>query len=366
MNIIVFLIILGVLVFVHECGHFIVAKKSGIRVDEFAVGFPPRLWSKRVGETVYALNALPLGGYVKIFGENAESLEKADGTAETPERSFAHKSRLIQAAVISAGVTMNIIFAWLVISIGLMFGMPTAVGVTDQHTVSDAHVIINSVVADSPAEQAGLKAGDTIVALESPTEVLNTNVTPDTVHNFVTASTEPLTLSYKRGAETLSTSLTPAEGIVPDGAVIGITMDMVGTLRLSPLRAVTEGAIRTALLFRAVVVGIYSFFHDLFIGEADLSSVAGPVGMVALVGDAKDLGFAYLVYFTALLSINLAVINLIPFPALDGGRLVVIAIEAIRRKALPPSLIQNVNIVGFALLMLLMLVVTFHDILKLF
>src|SRR3989338_10260788 len=138
MNIIIFLIILALLVLVHEFGHFIIAKKNGVRVDEFGLGFPPIIFGKKIGETLYSVNLLPFGGFVKIFGENAESLETPEGTTEDSERSLAHKSRFVQAAVLSGGVLFNAIFAWLVISLGLIFGLPTAVDSTNSSSVKDA------------------------------------------------------------------------------------------------------------------------------------------------------------------------------------------------------------------------------------
>lgn len=367
MNIIIFLVILAILVLVHEFGHFMVAKKSGIRVDEFGLGFPPRIFGKKVGETVYSLNIVPFGGFVKIFGENAESLELEDGTKEDPSRSLAHKNRAIQAAVIGAGVSFNVLFAWLIISIGLIFGLPTAVDSTNLDRVTDARVVITAVLPKSPAENAGLKAGDSIASIQTPAEALNRNINPDTIHDFIVNSTDALTISYQRGGKISETKvITVKEGIVAGKRAIGISMDMVGILKLPVHRALMEGAVRTVQLFKTVTVSIVYFIKDAVMGRPSLGEVAGPVGMVAMVGDARELGFPYLIFFTALLSINLAVINLIPFPALDGGRLVMIAIEAVKRSPLKPKLVQGLNTVGFALLILLMLAVTGHDILKLF
>ncbi len=366
MNIIIFLIILALLVLVHEFGHFIVAKKSGVRVDEFGLGFPPRIFGKKFGETIYSLNILPFGGFVKIFGENAESLETPEGASEDSSRSLAHKNRGVQAAVLAAGVSFNIVFAWLIISVGLMFGLPAAVDNINANRVTDLHVIVSGVIPKSPAENAGLKAGDILLALKTETTKFSGHIDLDSVHAFITESTEPMTISYNRGGKIFGARVSAKEGVVPGTHAIGISMDMVGILKLPPLQAIVEGGIRTIQLFKTVTVNIFYFLRDAVVGHADLSAVAGPVGMVALVGDARELGFAYLIFFTALLSINLAVINLIPFPALDGGRLVMVAIEAIKRSPLKPKLIQSLNTVGFALLILLMLFITYHDIIKLF
>ena len=362
MNILIFLIILVLLVLVHEFGHFIVAKKSGVRVDEFGLGFPPKIFGKKIGETFYSLNLLPFGGFVKIFGENAESLETPEGVLENPSRSLAHKNRAIQAAVLAAGVSFNVLFAWLILSIGLMFGLPSSVDNTSANKVTNLQVIVSGVLSKSPAEQAGLRAGDILISLKNEEGALSKDLTLDTVRNLIAESKSPLTISYSHGGKILQATLSSKEGIVSGARAIGISMDMVGILKLPAYKAFVEGGIRTIQLFKTVTVNIFLFLSNAVLGRADLTEVAGPVGMVALVGDARELGFAYLIFFAALLSVNLAVINLIPFPALDGGRLIMVAIEAIKRSPLNPKLVQSVNIVGFALLIILMVVITGHDI----
>ena len=192
------------------------------------------------------------------------------------------------------------------------------------------------------------------------------NITPETVQKFISKSEGEITVAYKRGAKAAESKITAEEGIVGSAKAIGVSMDMIGTLKLPLREAIYEGSILTARLFKNITIGIFHFFSDAILGRADLSAVAGPVGMVTLVGDARDLGFAYLIFFTALLSINLAVINLLPFPALDGGRLLMVLIEAIKGSPLKPKIVQTVNALGFGLLIILMLLVTYHDILKLF
>ena len=363
MNILIFLVILIVLVLVHEFGHFIVAKKSGIRVDEFGLGFPPRIFGKKFGGTIYSINALPFGGFVKIFGENPADV--AEGDLDRA-RSMVDKPKWIQAAVLAAGVSFNIIFAWIVISLGLAFGFPTVVDSVNDQNVSNVHVVVSSVLEKSPAGAAGLKTGDIIVGLQDSTGTLSESLTPDLVRTFITESKGPIDISYKRGTIVSDANITPTQGLVPGKLAIGISMDLLGIIRLPIPQAFGEGAIRTVDLFKTVAVSIFNFAHDAFFGHADLTQVAGPVGMVGLVGDARDLGIPYLIFFAALLSINLAVINLIPFPALDGGRLFILFLEAIKGSPLPPKLVNAVNAVGFALLILLMLLVTFHDIAKFF
>ncbi len=362
MNIILFLIILAVLILVHEFGHFIVAKKSGIRVDEFGLGFPPTLWSKTYGETKYSINAIPFGGFVKIFGENPDD-ESIDGPDRG--RSFVHKSKLIQAAVLVAGITFNIIFAWLLISIGFMSGLPTPVNYGGAGVVKDAKVMVTSVAKDSPAAQAGIKEGDTIISLTSGKDSLG-EITPENISAFV-GSHDEVTVSYHRGQSAGTVSVKPAlSPLVKDRKIIGISMDMIGILQLPIHQALWEGAKTTGDLIQVTAIGLANFIWNAVRGLGDFSQVSGPVGIIKTVGDVSKLGFIYLLSFTALISINLAVINLIPFPALDGGRLVFVAIEAIIRRPIKPQIANTVNGIGFVLLLLLMVIVTFHDVVKLF
>ncbi len=369
MSIIIFIIILAVLILVHELGHFIVAKLSGIRVDEFGIGYPPRAATLFTWKgTKFTINWIPFGGFVKIFGENNEGQELDPNSPEARE-SFVRKPRLIQAAVLVAGVACNIIFAWILISGGFMVGLPTSTSaVDDPSQIRDAKLLITSVSPESPAFMSGLKSGDQITGVETGAENVPTeSLTPEAVSNFISSHGDnEITISYVRGEETGSIKATPAEGIVSDKKVIGISMDTVGTLSLPVHKALWEGAQTTYNLTKLTAVGLAQFIGSAFIGQSDLSQVTGPVGIVGLVGDASKLGFIYILSFTAFISINLAVINMIPFPALDGGRLLFVIIEAIRRKPMSGKIVNIINAVGFFLLIGLMVVVTVHDVLKLF
>ncbi len=363
MNVIIFIVILAILILVHEFGHFIVAKKSGIKVSEFGLGFPPRLWGIQKGETLYSINAIPFGGFVKIFGEdpNEESINGPDSS-----RSIIHKPRLIQAAVLVAGVSFNILFAWLLISSGYIIGLPTPTNYDGPGIVENPHIVVTALTPGSPASTAGVKVGDTIVGISSG-KLTTKSITPEILSNFVEAQgTNHIILNVDRGAEPLSFDIVPAPGVVAGKLAIGISMENIGILHLPFYLALWEGAKTTWETLVVTTVGLLSFLGTAFHGHANLSEITGPVGIVSLVGDVAHLGFVYLISFTAIISINLAVINLLPFPALDGGRLVVVFIEAIRRKSISPKIINVVNSVGFVLLIILMLVVTVHDIWKFF
>ncbi|MFA6338933.1 MAG: site-2 protease family protein [Candidatus Paceibacterota bacterium] len=364
MPIIIFLIILAILVLVHELGHFLTAKFFGIRVDEFGIGFPPRLWSFKKGETVYSINLLPLGGFVKIFGEN---YDEADKVGKDKGRSFVEKPKWVQTIVLAAGVTCNVLLAWLAISAGFISGLPVSTDYGSTYKVQDAHIVVTSILSKSPAEESGLKAGDTILFIESKgTGLQGEDLNVDKIYDLIAKSEgEKITILLKRGSDNSTVNLEAKQGVVAGKYAIGVTMANVGILSLPPHLALIEGFKFTYRMTIDTAVGLYQFLSQAVIGKANLSQVSGPVGIVSLVGDATRLGFAYLINLTAIISINLAIINLLPMPALDGGRILFVLIEAIKRKPINPNVAQTVNAIGFALLLLLMVVITYNDIIKL-
>jgi regulator of sigma E protease len=364
MSILLLFLVLFPLVIVHEFGHFIVAKKAGIRVDEFAFGFPPKLFGIKRGETTYAFNALPIGGYVKIYGENPDDVsDDADKS-----RSFTAKPRIVQAAVIVAGVVFNLLFAWLLISTTLMVGVPAPADTTlgdSTENISNIHLMITEVRDGSPAALAGIASGDTLLSVGmNEDEIKNPN--PQSVMDYVSPrASVPTIVTYERKGERHIATIVPISGIVEGRAAIGISMDMVGTLKLKPHMALWQGMQKTYQFTMQTAVGLFGFLRDTVMGKGDFSQVTGPVGMVRAVGDAADVGFTNLLLFTAVISISLAVINVLPFPALDGGRLLFIIIEAVMRRPIPTKIANYANMGGFALLMLLMIAVTWHDVINL-
>lgn len=367
MTIVLFLIILGALIFVHELGHFLSAKKAGIRVDEFALGFPPTLLKKKVGETTYALNLIPFGGYVKIYGEDLTSIPgEPDGPVDADAgRRFTSKSRWTQGLVLVSGVLGNIIFAWLLISVSFLSGIPSSVDGRYASDVSNPKLTITSTLADTPAGDAGLQSGDVILALTSG-ERMYSGTDADEASSFIGESKGELNLEYVREEITDIVTIIPVEGIVQGKPAIGISLDTIGVVRFGIFRSLYEGALTTWDLLREVTFGLLGFLGQAFTGQADLASVAGPVGIAGLVGEARVLGWVYLLSFTAFISINLAVINLLPIPALDGGRLLFLAIEGIIRRPIPANFTRIVNSTGFILLLLFMAFITYRDIVRLF
>ncbi len=365
MSIILFIVILAVLVISHEFGHFIVARAFGVRVDEFGFGYPPRLAKLfKKGDTEYTLNWLPFGGFVKIFGENPDD-ENTNGPDKA--RSFVHKPKWQQALILVAGVVANFVLAWILISISFMSGSPASTAsVPSGTTITDAELVILDVTKGSPAENAGLVVGDSISAIQSGNEKVN-NPTPDGLRAFIAKhGTNNLTLYLKdEGAERIVT-VTPVMSEGANVPIIGIQMDQVGIVKLSFFKALGYGFTESVHMTGAIAVSLFDLVKNAVVGKADFSQITGPVGIVGIVGDAAKFGFIYLLSFTALISLNLAVINLIPFPALDGGRLLFIVIEKIKGSRIKPQVANWLNTIGFGLLILLMLVVTYHDIVKLF
>lgn len=365
MSIIIFLLVLAVLILVHELGHFLVAKKFGVRVDEFGLGFPPKIFAKQWGSTLYTLNALPFGGFVKIFGENPHETEI---TEEEKSTSFYYKPKWVQALVLVAGVTFNIVFAWILISLGFIIGLPSPVEHSNLGKVSDVHLVITEVMPSSPADKAGLKSGDIITFVSSGFIALDSEeLSPDNVRHMISESkTEKIKLSYSRGETKSEVLIEPMVDKDTDKKIIGIGMDSLGILKLPIHLAIIEGFRTTYLLTKNTAIGLGVFVFDAFRFKSDFSQVTGPVGIANIVGDASSLGFVYLISLVAIISINLAVINLIPIPALDGGRLLFVLIESVISRNISTTFIRRASIVSFIFLIILTIVVTTHDILNLF
>ncbi len=382
MVILIFIIILAVLILSHELGHFSAAKFFGIRVDEFGFGFPPKIFSFKKGETVYSINLLPLGGFVKIFGEDATD-EIIKNKPEDFKRSLYHKPRYIQMVVVVAGVVFNIILAWLALSLGFMNGLPVPADFAPLGSkVQDVKLLITEVLPGSPAELAGLLPGDNILSLTNGGNSILV-ISPSDVSNFIASHNgEKIFVGYKipvkrgalvniglgpldYGAEIKTAEVTPRQGVIGNQPGIGIAMDQVGILKLPFFTSLYAGLIGTSSLFVSTALGLFNFIVGFFAGQSSAASVSGPIGLIGIVGSAAQSGFSYILALVALISVNLAVLNLVPFPALDGGRLFFLLIESVMRRPLNVKVVNSLNIVGFFFLLGLMLVVTYGDILKL-
>ncbi|MEK7463567.1 MAG: site-2 protease family protein [Patescibacteria group bacterium] len=355
MTVILFLVVLAILIFVHELGHFLVAKACGIRVDAFAVGFGPKLVSKTVGEVTYSINLVPFGGYVRIFGENPDD-ESINGPDSS--RSFINKPKWQQVSVLFAGIFFNFVFAWLLIVIAFSSGVPASVSSYPEYRdqMKNERIVVTFVNKGSPAEKAGLKAGDALVttSVEDFQNVINQSEGKD------------IEVIYRRNDIESKANIVAEKGIIEGKYAIGIAMDDVATLRLPVHVSVLESVKLTTYMIGATFTGLYDLAAGVFKGTSSLESVTGPIGIAGLIGDAAKLGFTYLIMFTAIISINLGVLNLMPFPALDGGRILFVIIEATIRRPIRPVIANSLNAAGFSLLILLMIVITYRDIAKLF
>ncbi len=340
-TIVAFVFVFSIIILAHELGHFSAAKLSGVKVEEFGLGYPPRIWGFRRGETLYSLNWLPFGGFTKMTGE------------ENPEdrRSLAGKSRLTRLFVLSAGALVNALLPFLLLTAAFMV----------PHDIVAGQVQITEIAPGSPAQAAGLEAGDIIAALNGK-EIRNIAELSRNIE--LNLGRETLLVIQKADGSSVDATLvprwTPPEG---EGAMgVSIQLQNAATLRESQpfWRAIPMGIGQTFETFSLFKNAILS----LFAGTGAIQ-LAGPVGIAQITGEAAQAGLSPLLEFAAFLSLNLAIFNLLPLPALDGGRIVFVLLEWARRgKRVSPKVEGLVHMAGFALLILVALAVTSQDILR--
>ncbi len=352
-TILTFFIILLVLVLAHEWGHFFAARKLGIKVEEFGFGFPPRLASIEKEGTRYSFNWLPLGGFVKLKGESS-------GDASEPD-SFAAQKPWRRTIVLVAGVTMNMILAFILLSLGFMSGVPVSLTDEEVARAHDVKIQIAYVSTKSPAAEAGLKVGDIILSLDG--EIFSN--LEQTQAYIASHSDRPINIKLQRFNSEISTEVQPV--LLPEVAdrpVLGISLVQTGILTFPWYEAIWQGARATVVLTKEIVLSFGSLFRSLFVSRQVPVDLAGPVGIAIITGQVVDMGFIYILQFAALLSINLALINILPFPALDGGRVLFVIIEKIRRKPTDVKIEAIVHNIGFAFLMFLVILITYRDIMR--
>ncbi len=347
-----FIIVFATIVFVHEFGHFITARKSGMNVEEFGFGFPPRLFSIKRGQTVYSLNLIPLGGFVKIKGENGEDNDSSD--------SFSAKSIPRRAITLAAGVLANVLLAFVIFTVIYIVGAPQMTeNLPPSAIVSGERTVITEVLADSPAARASLKANDEVLKINNGkiTGVL-------ALQTEIKNSVGDINLLISRSGKEFNVTITPAALSETVSRGIGVGLADIGTVRFPWYRAPIYAASAVASVTTAIGSSLWSLIVNIVIGKGLSSEVSGPIGIAAATGQAANLGWRYLAQFTAILSLNLAVLNIIPFPALDGGRLLFLLVEALRRRPISRKIEGVVHQSGFALLMLLVLVITWKDLIR--
>src|SRR3989344_1577464 len=372
LTLITFILVLGILVFVHELGHFFVARKSGVFVEEFGFGLPPRIFgfykdketkkwkyagakTDKIPTTIYSLNWIPLGGFVKIKGEQGENTEDSD--------SFAHKSITKKILILSAGVTMNVILTVFLLFIGYLVGLPRELNDSEQipwAKISNETIYKNDIAKGYPAEKAGIRAGDMVDRIDGKNFTKITDL-----QNYIDEkSGTPIELELKRENAILKFSVTPQKDEKLNKSVIGVMLSRMGFVSYPWYIAIWESIKTTLFLIKEIIFAFYNLFTNLLISHTVSVALSGPVGIAVITGQVARMGLIYILQFTALLSLNLAIINFLPLPALDGGRVMFLIIEKIRGKSINARVEAMVHNIGLYLLFLLVLFITFNDIMR--
>ena len=352
-SLLIAVLILSFLILTHELGHFIVAKKSGVLVEEFGIGLPPRIIGKKIGGTIYSINALPFGGFVKLHGENyGEDIKY-------PRKSFLNKSKGIRIKIIIAGVLMNFLLA--IISFGVVYSFT---GISKD----TGNVKVIEVVQNSPAQIAGVLVGDIIRKVDEK-DVTDTS-------EFITLIGEKLdekvlveierTLGDKKEIKKIRMvpRVNPPEDEGPLGVVISSAETYYPPIWQRPFVGIYYGFKEAIYWGITIIQGLYFMIIGLFSGEVP-QDVSGPVGIFAVTTEAAKYGILSLINFIGILSVNLAILNIIPFPALDGGRVLFIAIETIIGKKVQPKIENLAHTIGMMILLILLIILTTRDIQRL-
>lgn len=356
-TVIVFILTLGLLVLVHEFGHFIVAKKSGVLVEEFGLGFPPRLFGIKIGETLYSLNLIPLGGFVKVYGE--EFHEISDNLKKDPlkDRAFVFKSPIKKTAILVAGVIMNFLLGWVLISYLFTQGVPTPTN----------KVIVAGVSKNSPAQISGIKEGDVVSSFISPD---NSKIELSSANKLISLTQKyagnKIELNILRNNKQIRVSIVPRMNPPKGEGSMGISITSFVEKKYPWYQAPYYGLIHAFDITRNIVIELLKTFGQLLMFKKPNVDIAGPVGIARYTGEAIKVGKNALLELIALLSLNLAVVNILPFPALDGGRLVFVIYEAITKKRVNQKIEKNLNLAGIIILLSLAALITVRDIMNIY
>ena len=327
--------VFGILVTVHEFGHFITAKLTGMKVEEFSIGFGPTIYQQQEGETLYSLRMLPLGGYNKIAGMDPDD-------PEDPERGFNSKPVTSRMLVILAGSLMNILLPVLI-----FFGLFLAFGMD----VPENKPVLGQIIEGYPAEQSGLKEGDRILSINGKP----VHEWLDIRKNIADSGMQSIPFEIQRDQEKLTITVTPGVNPETGKPFIGVVSSLKN-VRLTPVQAVVASVTAT----KNIIKNMYASLYHMVTGKTK-AEFSGPVGVAKMAGEVAHKGFDRLMQFTAMLSLNLAIINLLPLPALDGGHFLILLIEAVTGHKLGKTAMQNIQKVGVAMILALTIFATFKD-----
>lgn len=359
-TVLIFLVILSVLVLIHEAGHYLTAKFFNIKVEEFGFGIPPRLFGKKIGETIYSINWLPIGGFVKLYGEDSAGggsvdLKSSDLPKKDIDRTFYARPVWQRFIVVFAGVFMNFVLAVFLVSILFSF-----VGVSKPGD----KVIVDALINGAPAQMAGLKVGDQIVAIDGNKIISAQSLVSYTKRHLG----QKITIEVKtKDSKNETLQITPRKTYPSSQGPMGIAISQNQVIQKYPLwEAPFVGTKEVAGQSILIVEGLAGIVVQLFTKGAVPTDVAGPVGIAQLTGTVVKIGPAAVLSFVSLLSLNLAVINVLPIPALDGGRLFFILIEAITRKKVSTRFETAAHTIGMAVLLGLIALITIHDLIRVF
>lgn len=344
------------LLILHEFGHFILAKKFGVKVEEFGIFYPPRIFAKRIGQTVYSLNLLPLGAFVKIYGERKEKDPQALGA----------KSIWQRALVILGGVLSFWIISAVLFSIVMGSGFTQAVTDIANGNLADIKVQIVGLAPESPAEKAGLKIGDVIVKIKSQELEIKNIDKVSQVKEFIQAYEGEVTLIIQRGREIFDVSLTPRVSPPTGEGPMGVGLVRTAQKRYPPVEALFRGTFFTLETTYFALKGWGMAFKNLFLGLPTGIELMGPVGVFSLLSQAASQNINYFLQFVATISIYVALFNILPIPPTDGGKLVFLFVEKLRGKKVSEKLETAITSIFLLLLIVLMILTTIKDIQRIF
>lgn len=401
--VLVFVLILGVLVLVHELGHFVTARRNGVRASEFGFGFPPRIfgfqflynegidknktkvrgkwriiWGSKDGDdenekadlkeahekkmragTIYSLNWIPLGGFVRIKGEDGENRSDPD--------SFSNKSAWVRIKILSAGVVMNFVLAWFLLSICFIIGSPEEINPNSGENLN-SKIQISEIISGAPGSTMGIRVGDEISKIQKNSAgqtVYLQNI--KAVQNYINQNKgQKISLDILRGSEKITVSGVPRVDAPQGQGALGIALAETALVRYPWYSALWRGigAVRDMTIM--ILFGLYGILRGIFMGHGVVADVSGPIGIAILTKEVTSLGLVYIIQFAAILSVNLGIFNILPIPALDGGRVLFVLIEKIKGTPISQKVEQSFHTIFFVLLLLLMAVVTYKDIIKIF